>query len=144
MNLATRWHWLVKAAANLVVAGFFVVTYHSWPGMLGWPTERDLPRQFYLHAVSIDEPSRIYFWGTDLARGLGHTVPRSYAVPYNDRLHDKANKAARKLRKGLPVIGQVGAPESANAEITSLEQAQADNVDIDFIDAPQNLVPGKN
>jgi len=101
LNLNASWHWLVKTLVNGIVAGFFFITYHSWPGILGWPTERDLPQQFYLHAINVDEPNNIYFWGTDLGRGLGMTVPRSYAVPYTASLHDKANKASRKLSNSL-------------------------------------------
>ncbi|MEE9321046.1 MAG: hypothetical protein V3U76_11415 [Granulosicoccus sp.] len=144
LNLNAAWHWFAKSAVNLLVAGFFFITYHSWAGILGWPTEHDLPQRFYLHAVSIDEPHRIYLWGTDLDRGLGRTVPRAFSVPYSPKLHDKVDKASRKLRKNLPVIAQVGTPTSGANEITSLDQAQTADVNIDFVDAPQNLVPGKN
>ena len=144
LNLFSSWNWFVKSVMNLLVVGFFVVTYHSWPGILGWPTERDLPNQFYLHAVNIDEPHRIYLWGTDIELGLGRTVPRSYGLPYTPKLHDNVDKAVRKLRKGLPVIGQVK-QSTGNVEIAeNLEQASTADTDIVFIDAPQALIPGKN
>ncbi len=127
---------------NVIVVAFFWVTYNSWPGILGWPTERDLPKQFYLHAVNIDEPSHIYLWGTDLEHGLGRTTPRSYGLPYSTKLHNKVNKASRKLRKGLPVIGQVGAVAASTDQLSTLDQAQS--TDIVFVDAPQSLIPGKN
>ncbi|MBX2879100.1 MAG: hypothetical protein KTR32_04160 [Granulosicoccus sp.] len=143
LNLFSSWNWFVKTAMNIIVVGFFWVTYHSWPGILGWPTERDLPGQFYLHAINIDEPHRIYLWGTDIERGLGHGVPRAYSIRYNRKLHDRVDKVTRKLRKGLPVIGQVSNTTGAQQDLTTLEQTQTADTDIVFIDAPQGLIPGK-
>jgi len=98
----------------------------------------------YLHAINIDEPNRIYLWGADIDQGLGRTVPRSYSLPYSTELHDSVDKAGRKLRKGLPVIGQVVNNAATNDQITSLDQVQTADTDIVFIDAPQGLIPGKN
>ncbi len=144
LNLSTPWNWVIKLAMNLLVVFFFLVTYHSWPKILGWPTERDLPSTFYLHAVAIDEPGHIYLWGADISQGLGRTVPRSYAVPYSAKLHDRVDKATRKLRKGLPVIGQVSTTAGTRADPSSLEQTPTDQLSITFMDAPQALIPGKN
>ena len=144
LNLYSTWHWFVKTAMNVIVVAFILVTYHSWPGLLGWPTERDLPKQFYLHAVNIDEPNRIYLWGADIEHGLGRSIPRSFALPYSAKLHDSVDKASRKLRKGLPVVGQVTNTAGSIDELSTLEQTQASDTDIVFVDAPQALIPGKN
>ncbi len=144
LNLYSNWHWLVKATSNIVVALFFWVSYQSWPSILGWPTATDLPRQFYLHAVTIDEPTTIYLWGTDLDRGLGKTIPRAFSLPYTPRLHDRVDKAVRKIRKGLPVVGQIGMSTMTATQDSSLEQVAAADSDVVFIDAPQSLIPGKN
>lgn len=144
LNLHSSWNWLIKSAINIIVVGFLWITYQSWPGILGWPTERDLPQQFYLHAINIDEPTRIYLWGADIDSGLGRTVPRSYSLPYSAKLHDSVDKASRKLRKGLPVIGQVVNTVSPSNELSTLEQVQTKDMDVVFIDAPQGLIPDKN
>lgn len=144
LNLHSSWHWMIKTLCNVVVVGFFGVVYSSWPGVQGWPTHRDLPEQFYLHAVNIAEPDSIYLWGTEFTQGLGQTEPRAYRLPYSPALHDKVDKATRKLRKGLPVIGQIAPTSGTSAELTNLEQTQISDSDIEFIDAPQNLIPGKN
>lgn len=144
LNFHTRWSRAVKLAMTLVVGAFFWITYTAWPGLLGWPTEEDLPTRFYLHAVQIEEPHRIYLWGSDIDAGFGQTVPRSFAVPYSAKLHDRIDKATRTLRKGLPVIGQVATVPAAQREQSTLEQVNAVDVDIVFIDAPQGLIPGKN
>lgn len=143
LNLYSRWHWAIKAIVSTLVVGFFVVTYHSYSAILGWPTEREIPHQFYLHAVQVVEPEKIYLWGTDLDRGMGRTVPRSYGLPYTPKLHDKVNKAGRKLRKGLPVIGQIEVTGAVARDSINSEQVNVAGDDLVFIDAPQALVPGK-
>ncbi|MFK7856794.1 MAG: hypothetical protein AB8B79_21935 [Granulosicoccus sp.] len=144
LNLYSSWNWFVKTVSNIVVVGFFWVTYSSWPALEGWPTSRELPDQFYLHAANIAEPESIYLWGTEFTQGLGKTVPRAYRLPYTAALHDKVDKATRKLRKGLPVIGQISSTPGTKAELTSLEQTQVSDTNVVFIDAPQALIPGKN
>ena len=144
LNLYSSWGWFVKIVCNIVVVGFFWVIYHSWPAVQGWPTDRDLPDQFYLHAVNVAEPESIYLWGTEFTHGLATTEPRAYRLPYSPALHDKVDKATRKLRKGLPVIGQISSVPGTHADLTTLEQTQVNDSNIIFIDAPQNLIPGKN
>jgi len=143
LNFYSRWHWAVKTVVSTLVVGFFVVTYHSYSAILGWPTSREIPNQFYLHAVQVVEPEKIYLWGTDLDRGMGQTVPRSYGLPYTAKLHDKVNKASRKLRKGLPVIGQIEQSDGATRDLVEGEQINVSGDDLIFVDAPQALVPGK-
>ena len=144
LNLYSSWSWIVKGAVNLAVVALCWVTYQSWPALLGWPTERDVPALFYLHGVLVEEPDRIYLWGSDLEPGLGRTVPRAFSLDYTPELHDRVDKATRKLRKGLPVIGQVNPAAAVAADADTLEQVRANDTDITFIDAPQSLVPGKN
>jgi len=143
LNLHSGWHWLVKSATTLTVVALCWVAYGSWPALLGWPTANEVPERFYLHAATVDEPEFVYLWGVDLSLGLARTVPRSFAVPYSRTLHDRVDKATRKLRKGLPVIGQTTPASVAIDELGSLERVEALS-DIVFIDAPQSLVPGKN
>ena len=144
LNLHSSWGWAVKSAANLAIVALCWVTYQSWPMLLGWPTERDVPRLFYLHGVLVEEPDRIYLWGTDLERGLGRTVPRSFSLGYTATLHDRVDDASRRLRKGLPVIGQVAPGGTPGEDADSLEQIGVSETDITFIDAPQSLVPDKD
>ncbi len=135
---------MVKSIANIVMVLFFAVVYHSWPGLLGWPTDRDLPAQFYLHAVNVAEPDRIYLWGTEFRQGLAQTRPRAYSLPYTPALHDEVNKASRTLKKGLPVIAQITSASATITQTTILEQIRDNERQIEFIDAPQGLIPGKD
>ena len=63
--------------------------------------------------------------------------------PYTAKLHDKVNKASRKLRNGLPVIGQVEQTDGVTRDTVEGEQVNASSDDIVFVDAPQALIPGK-
>lgn len=144
LNLHSQWHWSIKTLCNLVVVGFFWVVYNAWPNVQGWPTHRNLPEQFFLHAVNIDEPQNIYLWGTEFTHGMEQTAPRAYRLPYTPALHDKVDKATRKLRKGLPVIGQITPNNTAPSDLGALDQTQISDSDIEFIDAPRSLIPGKN
>jgi len=116
LNFYSHWHWLVKFVATTLAIGFFVVTYHSYSAILGWP---------------------------NLDRGMGNTVPRAYGLAYTPKLHDKVNKASRKLRKGLPVIGQVAKTAAVTRDTVSGEEINVAGDDLVFVDAPQALVPGK-
>lgn len=143
LNLYSRWSWWIKVLTNIVVAAFFWVSYHSIPELLGWPTRQDIPKRFYLHAANIDEPNKIYLWGTDLDRGLGVTRPRSFELDYDKSLHQRVDKATRKLRKGLPVIGETGTAAAISQEMNRTDETATSHSDIHFIDAPEALIPGK-
>jgi len=129
LNLYSRWSWWIKIVTNIVVAAFFWVSYHSIPELLGWPTRQDIPKRFYLHAANIDEPNKIYLWGTDLDRGLGVTRPRSFELDYD---------------KGLPVIGETGTAAAISQEMNRTDEMATTHSDIHFIDAPEALIPGKD
>lgn len=144
LNLFSRWSWWTKMLTNIVVVAFFWVSYASFPQLLGWPTRQGLPERFYLYAVNVDEPDRIYLWGGDLDRGLSNVVPRAYDLPYNKMLHERVDIAARRLRKGLPVIGEINVGGSIGQNGEEVVQSKAGEVDVRFIDAPQSLVPRKN
>ena len=144
LNLYSNWSWSVKILTNLVVAAFFWVNYHSITELFGWPTKHDIPEKFYLHAAAIDEPNTIYLWGTDLNRGLGITRPRAFEIPYDKDLHQRVDKATRKIRKGLSVIGETDAAAALSQDTARSEEVtQIKNTDIHFIDAPEALIPGK-
>ena len=64
-------------------------------------------------------------------------------MAYTPKLHDKVNKASRKLRKGLPVIGQVAKTAAVTRDTVSGEEINVAGDDLVFVDAPQALVPGK-
>jgi len=53
LNLASRWHWGVKAAAIAVTTLFFGISYVSIAGLVGWPSEARVPERFQLHWATV-------------------------------------------------------------------------------------------
>src|SRR5215471_3280702 len=59
LNLASRWHWGVKAMAITTTTGFFVVSYLSITELIGWPSEARIPGHFQLHWATVVEPDKM-------------------------------------------------------------------------------------
>lgn len=143
LHIYSNWSPIIKAAATVLMALFFAVTYRSYPGLLGWPfaTER-LPSRLYLIGLEIAEPDRVYLWARDLSRGLAYQQPRAYSLTYSKTLHEKAAEAGRKLRRGLEVIVEVEPAGNVNMKLDAGETVIGTST-VRFIDAPEGLVPEK-
>ena len=129
--------------ATLILAAFYVVTYRALPEMLGWPTSFDLPSRIMVVGIEIAEPDHVYLWARDLDQGLGRSAPRAYRLPYSTKLHEAAEAAGSKLRKGMPVIGEIEPGGSARILAGEGESADAVQPQVRFIDAPEGLIPPK-
>jgi hypothetical protein len=113
LNLKSAWHWMIKAVAIALTAGFFVVAFVAIEALLGWPTESPPPAQFQLHAALVHEPNRgkgsagaIYLWLSPRdAQGNISGPPRAHALPYSRALHEQTARAQARLQDGRPVEG---------------------------------------
>lgn len=143
LHVYSNWSPWIKASATVLLTLFFAVTYQSYPGLLGWPvsTER-LPDPLYLIGLETAEPDRIYLWARDLGPGLGYQQPRAYALPYSKSLHEKANEAGRKLRRGLEVIVELDPVDNVTMKANS-EETVIGTSTVRFVDAPEGLIPEK-
>src|SRR5262249_26217069 len=89
LNLASRWHWGVQAAAIAVTALFFGLSYASISGLIGWPSEARVPEHFQLHWATVVEPDKlnglpgsIYLWLESLNESnMPAGTPRAFRVP---------------------------------------------------------------
>ncbi len=143
LHLYSSWNWGIKLAATLLLAGFYFVTYSSLPRMLGWPTSHELPRRVLLVGIDIAEPDHVFLWARDLDRGLDRTVPRAYRLPYTAALHQAAEQAGKKLRKGLPVVGEIEPGNSGGLLVGEGEATASARPRVRFVDAPEGLLPAK-
>lgn len=168
LNLNSRWSWPVKAVAIVVVSALYVVTYYSFPPLLGWPTDQKPPKRFNLIAVYVQEPDKatgkvgeILLWAADMAQGPRGAEPRAYRMPFSPELHQKVEEAGNKIRKGLPQLGELREDKvGANATRASSAGGEQKKVDsqaraaesvaggqssaiIDFYDLPDPLFPEK-
>ena len=143
LHLYSSWNWGIKLAATLVLAAFYFVTYRALPEMLGWPTAYDLPERIQLIGIDVVEPHSVYLWARDLDRGLAPAAPRAYRLPYSTTLHEAAEAAGSKLRKGLPVIGEIDPAGTAQILAGEGETVAPLRPQVRFVDAPEGLLPPK-
>jgi hypothetical protein len=113
LNLASRWHWGVKAAAIAITACFFGVSYLSIGELIGWPAEARIPEHFQLHWATVVEPDKlnglpgsIYLWieGLDENNMLAGT-PRAFRLPYSRELADRIGHAKERIEQGADQLG---------------------------------------
>lgn len=151
VNLYSNWSWRIKAALIIVVSLFYLVTYLSFPPLMGWPAKSDVPERFNLIAAQVREPDkltgeqgRIYLWISEFTGDLNRREPRAYRLPFNAELHAKIVTATAKLKKGLPQLGEAepmdDVPPVSPQDTKRGGQA---SVNIQFYDLPDPLFPDK-
>jgi hypothetical protein len=149
--LRARRSWPVKAATAALAAAFFLGTWISIPGLLGWPVDRAPPRKFRLHAAHVQQPDKaskskgaIYLWLTD-AGDLAHNgIPRAYEFPYSAPLHETVMNATARLNKGMPQMGELRGPRrAASAVLDDPSRAGQGSVSFAFFDIPDPLFSDK-
>src|SRR5258708_33552869 len=122
LNLASRWHWGMKAAAIAITTCFFGVSYLSIGELIGWPAEARIPEHFQLHWATVVEPDKlnglpgsIYLWieGLDENNMLAGT-PRAFRLPYSRELADRighANDPTNQAPDHLPTPRDLDTPQ---------------------------------
>ncbi len=113
LNLASRWHWGIKASAIAVTTVFFGVSYASIAGLIGWPSEARLPGHFQLDWATVVEPDKlngspgsIYLWLETLDENNAPAgTPRAYHVPYSRDLADRIARAKERIEQGVDQAG---------------------------------------
>jgi len=113
LNLASHWHWGMKAAAIVITTCFFGVSYLSIGELIGWPAEARIPEHFQLHWATVVEPDKlnglpgsIYLWieALDESNMLAGT-PRAFRVPYSRELADRIEHAKERIEQGADQLG---------------------------------------
>src|SRR5689334_6526027 len=113
LNLASRWHWGIKAAAILITTAFFGASYLSITDLIGWPAEARLPDHFQLHWATIVEPDKlsglpgsIFLWVEALEENnMLAGTPRAFRVPYSRELADRIGRAKERIEQGADQAG---------------------------------------
>lgn len=149
--LNARRPWWLKAAAIVIASVFYVITYASWPALLGWPTAADLPPEFNLAALYVQQPDKItgsegaiYLWATERSEAGGRGVPRAYRFPYSVELHTKVAQAGDKLRKNIAQAGKIEKEEKAPVGRSDFARRLGQkSAQIEFYDLPAPPLPEK-
>jgi hypothetical protein len=147
--LRTRWSWRIKSAAIVLACVFSVVTYESWPSILGWPSGGDLPQKFNLVAVHVQPPDEltgtegaIYLWITDI--GNQRAAPRAYKLPWEPLLRAKVVQAKERLGKNIPQVGEQEEGEGdPGARAIGTDQLGQQSAKLTFYDLPAPPLPDK-
>jgi len=113
LNLASRWHWGVKAAAIAITTAFFGISYASIAGLIGWPSETRVPEHFQLDWATVVEPDKltgssgsIYLWLEALdENNMPVGIPRAFRVPYSRDLADRIGHAKERIEQGIEQAG---------------------------------------
>ena len=112
-NIGPRWAWWVKGTAIVVTTSFFVISYYSIIGIMGWPVMDTLPERFQLHWAKINEPDKlldtpgaIYLWLEQLDESnIPMGVPRAHKLPYSGPLDSGVTDALDMISLGQDVGG---------------------------------------
>lgn len=113
-NIGPRWAWWVKGTAIVITSTFFVVSYYSIIGIMGWPVEARLPERFQLHWARVIEPDKllnspgaIYLWVEELDDlNIPSGIPRAFKLPYTEPLDNGINDALDMISMGQEVGGE--------------------------------------
>lgn len=150
LNLYSNWSWRIKVGAIVVVTIFYVISYLSFPPLLGWPTTENPPQRFKLLAAHVEQPDKamgteggIYLWITQIDDLTAYGAPRAYKLPYSDRLHEAVITANAKLKQDMPQLGELNEEGSMRAQVQDNTRAGAADAPIVFYDLPDPLFPEK-
>jgi hypothetical protein len=129
-----RIDWRLKAGLIVAVSAFYVVDYRSARALLGWASPDALPPHFKLLGARIVEPhslagdkGAIFLWVEEVDEdNFPSGDPRLFRLPYNVKLAERAEAAARASAEGTPQGGRTadfgggagGAAEPTNREVT--------------------------
>lgn len=157
--LTARLNWRLKAGLLLLGAAAQVGSFYALPPLLGWPATERMPGRFSLLAVHIQEPSQfietegeVYFWLVDLDGDTALARPRAHTLPYTPRLKAVAAEAEGKLRKNIPIRGEMlgegeelgmsGAP--ADDDEGEFGRLRSHDMDLRFTEARGGGPPAKS
>lgn len=151
INLYSNWSWRVKAGSIVITTTFYIITYLSFPPLLGWPTDANPPSNFYLIAAHVQQPSKItgdngsvFLWLTQIDDLTSAATPRAYELPYSDALYEVIINANSKIKKGIPQLGEFKDPDQSLAgQIKDASRFGKDSLNIQFYDLPDPLFPEK-
>ena len=149
INLYSKWSWQVKAITIILTSAFYIITYFSFPPLLGWPTSQNPPEQFRLIAAHVEQPNKetgaegaVYLWLTEIENMTDIPEPRAYQLDYSNELHEKIINVNAKLDKDIGQLGEFKEPDGKMVDIDE-QRRGVKSVEIEFYDMPDPLFPDK-
>lgn len=115
LGLRSRWPFVVKLGAVVVVSALYVGTFLGLRSQEGWPTTVEIDDRFRLEAAIVDEPDptrdtdgAVFYWVRILdEQGETQGPPRAYRRDFTPEEANRARAANELLRRGVPVEGRL-------------------------------------
>ena len=149
INLYSKWSWQVKALTIIITSAFYVITYYSFPPLLGWPTSENPPSQFRLISTHVVQPDKetgkegsIYLWLTEIENMTSLPEPRAYKLKYSTELHEKIINVNAKLDKAIAQLGEFKEPDDTFNQVDEQKRGVKSSR-IEFYVLPDHLFPDK-
>ena len=150
VNLYSKWSWQVKGIMIIITSAFYIISYFSFPPLLGWPTDQNLPSHFRLLSSEVHQPNKltgeegaIYLWLKEIEDITSSVLPRAYVLPYSNLLHEHIISAQSKIDRGIPQLGEYEEDDSMRREVIDSPEIGKESLDIQFYDLPDPLFPEK-
>jgi hypothetical protein len=150
INLYSNWSWKIKAGTIIITSVFFIITYFSYPHLLGWPTTENPPERFRLIASHVQQPNKVtgesgavFLWLNQIDDLASNIPPRAYRLEYSNELHELIINTNSKLNKGIPQLGEFENHENMMDELRDAPRSGQKSADIEFYDLPDPLFPDK-
>lgn len=150
INLYSKWSWQVKAITIVITSTFYIISYLSFPPLLGWPTDQHLPSHFRLLSTEVHQPDKltgddgsIFLWVKEIEDITTQVLPRAYILPYSNLLHEKIISAQSKIDHGIPQLGEYEEDDSTRQGVIDSSESGQESLDIQFYDLPDPLFPDK-
>lgn len=150
VNLYSQWSWWVKSIAIVITSIFYAVSYFSFPHLLGWPTQQELPKHFRLLSSEVQQPDKltgadgvIYLWLKEVKDITKRNSPRAYELAYSEWLHERVIRAQAKIDRGVPQLGEYEEDVDALRTPVNTSETGQESLDIQFYDLPDPLLPAK-
>jgi hypothetical protein len=132
LNIFSLWRWWIKAGAMLVTAVVFVGAYAVISGLIGWPSESQLPARFSLLDTHVEEPDKqagnpghIYLWLQEINEDqIPIAPPRAYALPYVVETMKGVTQSQEMLDRGEAVLGESKTQVAATGDRPAEEKGQ--------------------
>lgn len=149
VNLYSKWSWQLKTITIIITSVFYIISYISFPPLLGWPTNQKLPAHFRLLATEVHQPDKltgeegsVFLWLKEVEDITTLVLPRAYVLSYSSLLHEKIINVQSKIDRGIPQLGEYEEDSMRQEVINSSETGQK-SLDIQFYDLPDPLFPEK-
>lgn len=144
-GLSAPFRWWVKAAAIVLISGFFVEQFFTTKSLLGWPGTGRLPARFQLlwtrvvePDAKVHDPGAIFLWVEEVdENNVPVGTPRSFRLAYTKPLADRSLKARDEIMSGNP---QEGTAE--DVEDTPMTPGTMANLPENAQDGNQSQLPG--